>query len=242
MQPEGKIRALFLGRGVKEVHPTNRAEPRWPVALAIIAVLSLFSLMPERSRIPPSWSGFAIGLALILLMVGVWLGGDRRHWLRIERWAMLALASALLCMTLLGVIPLVMEIMKQTSQFGGLQLLTVGIEAWVTNIVAFSIVYWYLDRGGPENRARQSATLPDWLFPQAGLVDEVAPGHHQQFRPGGQARRPRRSEGEARVRPRLRRFCFLLNLAASLSSAIETSNASGSKSPPIHSSRSSRSG
>ena len=74
--------------------------------------------------------------------------------------------------------------MNQTTKFGGPQLLTVGltvgIEAGVTNVLAFSIVCWDLDRGGPENRARESDAAPDWLFPQAGLSNEAARG----WRPG----------------------------------------------------------
>ena len=45
---------------------------------------------------------------------------------------------------------------------------------------AFSIVYWGVDRGGPEDRESGSASPPDWLFPQFGLPHEVAPG----WRPG----------------------------------------------------------
>ena len=104
------------------------------------------------------------------------LGGNRVRWLRVERWAMLALATALLAMTLFGVAFLVMEIMVQSTKYAGQQLLTAGMEAWVTNVLAFSIVYWDVDRGGPENRANESATLPDWLFPQSGVPNEVAPG------------------------------------------------------------------
>ena len=179
MQSGGLFRALSGPHG-DAAHLAARVEPRWPLMLAIFAVLALFSLMPERTRFLPGWSGFAIGAALILMMIGVRIGGNRARWLSVERWAMLALATALLAMTLFSVAFLVMEIMVQPSKYAGQQLLTVGIEAWVTNVLAFSIVYWDLDRGGPENRAGDPATLSDWLFPQAGLSTEVAPG----WRPG----------------------------------------------------------
>ena len=87
MKSQTQIRAPSRRRE-NEAGSTAHVEPRWPVALAIFAVLSLFSLMPERSRLPPSWSGFAIGVTLILLMIGVWLGGDRPRGLRVERAAM----------------------------------------------------------------------------------------------------------------------------------------------------------
>ena len=152
-----------------------RVEPRWPVALAVFSVLLLFLLMPGRSRLLSDWSGFAIGAALILLMAGVSLGGDRPRWLRFERAAMLGLATILLAMTVIVVAFLVGELLYQPTKFAGQQLLTAGIESWVTNVLAFSIVYWDIDRGGPEKRMNQSATLPDWLFPQTGVPDEVAP-------------------------------------------------------------------
>ena len=152
-----------------------RVEPRWPVALAVFSVLLLFLLMPGRSRLLPDWSGLAIGAALILLMAGVSLGGNRPPWLRFERATMLALATVLLAMTFVVVGFLVAELLYQPTKFGGQQLLTAGIESWVTNVLAFSIVYWDIDRGGPEKRMNPSATLPDWLFPQTGVSDEVAP-------------------------------------------------------------------
>ena len=155
--------------------PIARVEPRWPVALAVLSVLLLFLLLPGRSRLLPTWSGFALGAALILLMAGVRFGGNRPRWLRFERKAMLALATALLAMTFVVVAFLVAELLYQPTKFAGQQLLTAGIESWVTNVLAFSIVYWDVDRGGPEKRMNRSETLPDWLFPQTGVPDEVAP-------------------------------------------------------------------
>jgi hypothetical protein len=158
-----------------EAGSAARVEPRWPVALAVFSVLLLFWLMPGRSRLLPSWSGFAVGVALILPMAGVWLGGDRPRWLRFERAAMLTLATILLAMTFIVVGFLVGELLYQPTKFAGQQLLTAGIESWVTNVLAFSILYWDIDRGGPENRIKRSDSRPDWLFAQTGVPDEVAP-------------------------------------------------------------------
>lgn len=175
MKSQSKIRTLSRRQG-NLAGLAAHVEPRWPVALAIFTVLLVFSLMPERSRLSPSWTGLAIGVVLIVLMTGVRLGGDRARWLRVERAAMLVVGTALLAIILLIVAFLVMQIMYQPTKYAGEQLLTAGIEAWVTNVLAFSIVYWDVDRGGPEYRANQPATLPDWLFPQAGVPNEVMPG------------------------------------------------------------------
>jgi hypothetical protein len=172
-----KSEAKSAGRPpqANEAASAARVEPRRPIALAVFSVLLLFWLTPGRSKLLPSWSVFAIGIALILLMVAVSLGGNRAGWLRFERAAMLASATVLLVMTFIVVAFLVLELVNQPTRYTGQQLLTAGIESWATNVLAFSIVYWDVDRGGPENRASQSQTRPDWLFPQTGVPDEAAP-------------------------------------------------------------------
>jgi uncharacterized membrane protein len=45
-------------------------------------------------------------------------------------------------------------------------LLLGGGEIWVINILAFALVYWELDRGGPAARAHAVSDLPDFLFQQ----------------------------------------------------------------------------
>ena len=97
MKSQSKIRTVSRRQG-NQAGSAARVEPRWPLVLAIFTVLLLFSLMPERSRLLPSWSGPAIGFALIVLMIGVRLAGDRARWLRVERAAMLVVATALLAM------------------------------------------------------------------------------------------------------------------------------------------------
>jgi len=82
-----------------------------------------------------------------------------------------ALAEAV---TLTTLSYLIREMMDRPADVSGRQLFTSSIAAWVTNVLAFSLVYWRIDRGGPEARANNAGAKPDWLFPQAG-VPEAAP-------------------------------------------------------------------
>jgi len=45
-------------------------------------------------------------------------------------------------------------------------LLAASAAIYLTNIIAFGIWYWELDRGGPFERAAASSPYPDFLFPQ----------------------------------------------------------------------------
>jgi hypothetical protein len=47
-------------------------------------------------------------------------------------------------------------------------LLSTGAAIWLTNVIAFAMWYWELDRGGPALRAQGTTARPDFLFPQWG--------------------------------------------------------------------------
>lgn len=56
----------------------------------------------------------------------------------------------------------------RSAQTSGLHLLSSSIAVWITNVIIFSLLYWQLDRGGPESRINVIDVRPDWLFPQEG--------------------------------------------------------------------------
>jgi hypothetical protein len=49
----------------------TQIEPRWPVALAIVAVFSLLTLLPGRVRAFPPWVPYLVTFALILPTVAL---------------------------------------------------------------------------------------------------------------------------------------------------------------------------
>ncbi len=60
-------------------------------------------------------------------------------------------------------------------------LLSSGSAIYLTNIVAFGVWYWELDRGGAIARSVASTPYPDFVFPQM-TSPELAPPHwHPQF-------------------------------------------------------------
>ena len=50
-----------------------------------------------------------------------------------------------------------------------------------TNIVAFGLLYWQLDTGGPSGRLVHSKPYPDFQFPQTGTVQLAPPGWQPRF-------------------------------------------------------------
>jgi uncharacterized membrane protein len=56
------------------------------------------------------------------------------------------------------------------------ELLTVGANIWLTNVIIFALWYWELDRGGPGARATGTDPNPDFLFPQ--MAETAIDFHH----------------------------------------------------------------
>jgi hypothetical protein len=140
----------------EQVHPV-RIEPRWPAALAIIVVLSILTLLPTRIRLFPFWVTYVIGIAPFLPMAGVWLSKAAAWWLHIERVTILVFSVAIETLNITVLLYLIFNMLARPAGFSGRQLLTSSFGTWIANVLAFSTVYWMLDRGGPEARLALSA-------------------------------------------------------------------------------------
>jgi hypothetical protein len=166
---------------MKEPAQLFRIEPRWPVVLAILAAILMVVLLPERVVLFPVWFPYVIGIALILPMAAVGLSAEKARWLRVERTIMLLFIVAMGVGTLANLASLIRAMVRRSGEVGGLQLLASSIVVWVSNVLIFSLLYWRIDRGGPEARANNAGTKPDWLFPQAGAPEDAPPDWRPTF-------------------------------------------------------------
>lgn len=157
-----------------EPNQTRRIESRWLVCLVVVAVFVLLTLLPGRVRVLPFWVGCALVAALIVSMLGLSLSTNKRRWSRIEGIATLVFILVTEVALLHNLQFLLSQMVRNQVKLTGVTLLTSSIALWSTNVLIFAIVYWRIDRGGPEARANQAPTPPDWLFPQ-GTVPELAP-------------------------------------------------------------------
>jgi hypothetical protein len=56
-----------------------------------------------------------------------------------------------------------------------------GGSIYLTNIIAFALWYWELDRGGPAARSHGIECYPDFLFPQMSSPDMAPPDWEPTF-------------------------------------------------------------
>jgi uncharacterized membrane protein len=157
-------------------------EPRWSVALAILAVIFLLALLPDRIRLLPIWATYVVGFGVLIPIGAVGLTTEKARWLRVERTVTLLFFVVAGAVTLGNLANLIGAMVYRSREISGLELLTSSIAVWVTNVLMFSMLYWQIDRGGPEARVNDASTRPDWLFPQEGAPAEDVPhGWHPTF-------------------------------------------------------------
>jgi hypothetical protein len=156
-------------------------EPRWPVMVAVVAVVALLTMLPARVRVFPQWVSYVLAIALIVPMAALAFATAKAPWLRIERIVTLLFFAIAGFAMVDQLVHLLGSMVGRSAGLSGLQLLTSSIAVWAMNVLIFSVAYWRTDRGGPEARVRRTSTKPDWLFPQEGVPDQVRPDWHPTF-------------------------------------------------------------
>jgi len=140
---------------------------RWPASLAVIAVLLLQLLVPTQISALPRWIMPALGALLLLPLV--WMNpfhlSRDEPWLR---WVELILLAVLILANALYLAGLIYYLNSGDANNGRV-LVKGAVLIWVTNVVAFAVWYWEVDRGGPFARApehEREVERADLLFPQ----------------------------------------------------------------------------
>jgi hypothetical protein len=158
-----------------------RHESRWAPALAIIAVLALLEVLPHHVQLMPRWVSHLVALAILVPMVAVSVStGNARFWLRVERVVIILFATAYVANTTLELADMIGIITLHPPETRVISLLSSSLAIWVTNVLAFALLYWQLDRGGLF-AWESGESFPDWLFPQASIPEVAPPDWRPQF-------------------------------------------------------------
>ena len=144
-----------------------RGEHWWPVALAIVVATALHVALPAKYRVNPPWIAPAVLLGLLAaLIIGDPGRIDRQKpWLRILTGIMI---GALTLANLAAAGRLVHDILTNNKLYAtnATGLLATGGVIWATNVIAFGLWYWDLDRGGAAARAHHPQANPAFIFPE----------------------------------------------------------------------------
>lgn len=143
----------------------TEAESRLPVTAAVVVALVLqLRLSPELS-IWPRWVLPALEIALTAVLV-TFNPIRLTRATRLERLAALTLVAAIALDNTLSAVLLDDHIITGRSSHDAVPLLANAGSIYLTNVIAFGVAYWELDRGGAVARTAGTDPMPDFLFPQ----------------------------------------------------------------------------
>jgi len=126
-----------------------RPEHRWPVLIAIAGAIALNALMPASVQLVPAWILPAI-LALLVIPLVVFNPHRLSRETSWSRWLSVGIAALLALVNQVTIVLTIGELLRGSAS--GPDVLLTTLQVWVTNFIAFGLVYWELDRGGPVAR------------------------------------------------------------------------------------------
>jgi len=161
---------------------TRTGEFRWPMAMAVLLTGLLRMTLPAQLRLNEARPVlFVVLLVLVAVLILADPGRIDRQatWLRVLTAlpiALITIANGASTVALVSGILFAEPFTQQPRT-----LLAAGGAIWLTNVLAFALWYWDLDRGGAAARALRSAAEPAFLFPEMSNPEHVRAGWYPAF-------------------------------------------------------------
>jgi hypothetical protein len=159
----------------------NKTASRLGAALTVLCIVALDVLTPGRYRLTPVWLLYAAAAAVLGSIVAAQLLPNSARLRRAERVAMMATIVLLLLANALNLLDVLDEVVFHWGNVRALPLIFTSITIWCCNMLAFALLYWDIDRGGPDARASGSPGYPDFDFPAYGDPSKVPAGWQPSF-------------------------------------------------------------
>nr|WP_288193765.1 hypothetical protein [uncultured Phyllobacterium sp.] len=157
----------------------------WMARAAVLVVAGLQFLLVNDFSWGPRWLAPVIELLLLapLSMATAWVQTRARQATTDEHFHLVGRSRRLIRRAALGLTILITFMNFVALYFlvrallgghaGSAQTLLIdAVNIWVTNVIAFTLWYWSIDRGGPASRGLTSKTYGDFQFPQMVIQDE----------------------------------------------------------------------
>jgi hypothetical protein len=184
MEAEGHPARIHASEAAEEVAEESLGESRWPPVAVILVFLAINIAvrvwLPGRGAIRVPWLLPTVeGILLVVLLTSdpTTLGERRR--LHVTA---LIMASVLVAAALWATVLLVSDLIRGTGVTNSPdQLLASGAVVWLGNNLAFALLYWLMDGGGPLSRSRHSGPV-DFAFTQH-LSPDIAPPSRCSYTP-----------------------------------------------------------
>lgn len=131
-----------------------------------LGTLALHLLLPDSITFFPSWVVPLVGVIVLvpLVLINPTRISAETRW---SRWIGIGFALALAAVNQVYVVLIVVRLVD--GAIDGPSILLTAFAVWITNVIAFALVYWELDGGGPVARRVEGMNddaPQDFRFPQ----------------------------------------------------------------------------
>ncbi len=150
------------------------------MAVAVLLAATLHALLPEELQyVTSGWLPWAAAVILAALVFGdPGRINSLKTWVRVLTDVLIAVITA---SNAYAAIMLVAGIVQNASYETPMVLLAAGGSVWLTNVIAFALWFWDLDRGGPAERAAGTGRSPAFIFPEMQHTQHVRPDWQPTF-------------------------------------------------------------
>jgi hypothetical protein len=122
-------------------------------------------VLPQRYHLVPSWFGY-VGTAIMLVpMLLVSASRSKGLWRRIERVAEFVTVCGALALNTGNLLFAAYDLVENPGKLQPVPLFYTSIGIWCGNVLIFTLLYWLVDRGGPDARLSGDTSHPDFVFP-----------------------------------------------------------------------------
>jgi hypothetical protein len=137
------------------------------MALAVLAAGGLRAVLPVQLRAGDA--RWVVAVVVFLLLTALILGDPGRIdrdalWLRVLTGTIIGLISLVNATAAVRLVAAIIGVARFTTNAD--ILLASGGAVWLTNVIAFGLWYWDLDRGGAAARARGPGSPAAFVFPE----------------------------------------------------------------------------
>lgn len=171
----------LLYSGVMAAQTGAIRAPRLGAAMAVLASIVVTLADKNRYTLGPHWIISAASVVLFVLffisVIGhardlpAWLGGG----------AVLTVVAVITFLNLLSLAALINLILHHVRDIDGERLLRSAVVIWIGNIIAFALLYWLVDGGGPDARINSDTWHADFAFPQPVRRVDIDPSWRPNF-------------------------------------------------------------
>lgn len=152
-----------------------RTASRLGAVLTVLAIVVLIALLPRRYQLVPTSVAYAAAVAMLLPMIVVALSRGNELWRRFERIAEFVAVGIALAFNSANLLVAAYNLVENPGKLEPVPLFYTSVGIWTANILIFTLIYWLVNRGGPDARLNLEMSYPDFDFPAMDDPAKVPP-------------------------------------------------------------------